>query len=66
MDILKSAENDTRFIVTQMSLRDMCIKYGPDMFEPHLAYLKERKEKEQQGTIHQGFVQLIDQIEGRR
>lgn len=66
MNVLKIANDETRYAVTLTALRDLCIRYGPDMFSPHKEYLIQRRDTEQSTNVQQGFAALIDQIEGRR
>ena len=63
---MKKATDETQITVTIIGLKDMCAKYGPDMFASLKDYIEERKSKEHNTNISSQFTGLIDQIEGRR
>jgi hypothetical protein len=65
-DVMKKATDETQITITIIGLKDMCAKYGPDMFGPVKDYIEQRKSTEHNTNISGQFTALIDQIEGRR
>ena len=64
--VMKVAVDENQITVTVTALRDLCVRYGPDMFGPHKDYIVQRRDNEHSTSLQSHFTALIDQIEGRR
>lgn len=66
MKVLNIASDETQTTVTIIALKDICVRYGRDMFVAHKDYILQRRNQEHNTNIQGQLTALIDHLEGRR